>query len=283
VRALVLAAVCACNGTMERYFAGDIAETFDDQVYVAGSTNPRQRLDLVVPRGASGVPVVVFVHGGFWIHQDKNYFAPFVGLYHNVGIALARRGIATAVIDYRLAPEVMFEQQLDDVAAAVRWVHDHVAEHGGDPQRMVIAGHSAGGHIAALLAFDDGRLTSRGVDTSAIRGYVPLSPILDLPAMAAADPDDAAIAAEVFGTALVAESPVTYLSPATAPILLVMGSADLDIVLAQVPPAVATLAAMNAPVQFHELPGKTHDDIVVDFDTDADAVTPLVAPFVEAL
>jgi len=176
---------------MEAYFGNDVAETTNDIVYVAGSTNPRQRLDLVMPRGVIGAPIVVFIHGGFWIHQDKNYFQPFVGLYHNVGIALARRGIGTAIIDYRLAPEVMFEQQLDDVAAAIHWVWDYAPEYCGDSNRIVVAGHSAGGHIAALLAFDPQRLAARGVDTTAIKGYAPLSPILDLEQMAASSSEDA--------------------------------------------------------------------------------------------
>jgi acetyl esterase/lipase len=87
----------------------------------------------------------------------------------------------------------------------------------------------------------------------------------------------------VFGTDLVAESPTTYLKQAIAPTLLVFGGNDLNIVLAQVPPAAATLAQLGAPVDVQQIAGKTHDDIVVDFDTDADAVTPLLAPFIEAL
>jgi len=96
MRALLVVA-CACNGSMEAYFAEDVVHQIDDQVYVDGSTNPRQRLDLVIPRDAPGFPVVVFIHGGFWIHQDKDYFQPFVGLYHNVGIALGRHGIGSAI------------------------------------------------------------------------------------------------------------------------------------------------------------------------------------------
>jgi len=119
IRALVLVALTACSGTMEAFFAQDVADYHPDIPYVAGTDNPRQYLDLYVPRGATNVPVVVFVHGGFWVHQDKNYFQPVVGLYRNVGYALARRGIATAVIDYRLVarPSVTFDDQLADAFA----------------------------------------------------------------------------------------------------------------------------------------------------------------------
>ena len=77
-------------------------------------------------------------YGGYWIHQDRDYFEPVTGLYHNVGIALARRGIGVATISYRLVPDVPFEDELDDVALATKWTHDHIAEHGGDPNRIVL-------------------------------------------------------------------------------------------------------------------------------------------------
>lgn len=272
--------LCACNGTMETYFAQDVVDEVLDQPYADGK-NPRQYLDLFLPKRATSYPVVVFVHGGFWIHQDRDYYEPVVGLYHNVGIALARRGIGVACISYRLVPDVPFEDELDDVALATRWTHDHIAEHGGDPTRMVLAGHSAGGHIAALLAFDEDRLRSRGVEVDAIRGYAPLSPILDLAQMAADDPDDAQIASEVFGAQLAAYSPSTYFSATVKPLLIALGSEDLPILRTQVPPAISTLQGLGAPVEYHEVPGATHDDMVLDFDQDPDPVTPLVGDFVK--
>ena len=84
---------------MEAFFAQDVVDEHLDEAYVDGTRDPRQHLDLFVPRGLASYPVVVFIHGGFWIHQSKDFFQPVVGLYRNVGIALARRGIATAVIE----------------------------------------------------------------------------------------------------------------------------------------------------------------------------------------
>jgi acetyl esterase/lipase len=279
--ALACAAVLVgCNGSMESFFAGDVVEMRFDQRYVDGSDNPRHTLDLYLPREVDGFPVVVFVHGGFWIHQDKDYFQPIVGLYRNVGIALARRGIGSAVIDYRLVPEVTFDDQFDDVAQAIRWVHAHVAEHRGDADALVLAGHSAGGHITALAAFDDARLAASGVELAAIHGYAPLSPILDLEQMAASSAEHAAIAEEVFGAALAEYSPRTHFKPTVSPVLLLMGEHDESFLVEQIPPAVAELEALAAPVTFHQLPGKTHDDLVLDFDSDDDLVTPLLATFV---
>jgi acetyl esterase/lipase len=153
---------------MRAYFSADVVETSKDISYVQGTSNPRQRLDVYVPRGGSGFPVVVFIHGGYWIAQDKDYFAPLVGLYGNVGRALARRGIGVVVLNYRLVPDVAFPEQLSDVVSAIRWTQDNVERYGGDPRRLVVAGHSAGGHMAALLALDPARLRTGGVDAGSI-------------------------------------------------------------------------------------------------------------------
>ena len=271
--------LCACNGTMESYFAQDVVDEVLDQPYADGK-NERQYLDLFLPRDATDYPVVVFVHGGYWIHQDRDYFEPVVGLYHNVGIALARRGIGVATISYRLVPDVPFEDELDDVALATKWTHDHIAEHGGDPNRIVLAGHSAGGHIAALFALDETRLTERG---ASVLGYIPLSPIVDLQAMAASSAEDAQIADEVFGTALAEYSPTSYLSGSTKPLLFGLGTADEPFIAAQVPPVIEQLQALGAPVNLVTVQGATHDDMVLNFDTADDQLTGPIVAFVNTL
>ncbi len=275
MRALLLLALTGCAGTMETFFAQDVVDEHLDVPYVDGTTDPRQHLDYFLPRDLAAYPIVVFIHGGFWIHQSKDFFQPVVGLYRNVGIALARRGIATAVIDYRLAPSVTFDEQFGDVAAAIAWVQTHVQD-----ARMVISGHSAGGHITALAAFDEAKLAAGGVDLGAIVAYAPLSPILDLQQMADSSTTDAAIAAEVFGDDLVTNSPVTYFKGAVKPLLILLGGNDVPFIIDQVTAAVPPLKALGAPVTFHVVPGHTHDDMVLDFDTDGDAITPLLAPFV---
>lgn len=282
MRAALLAITCVgCNGAMDAYFAQDVVEIERDVEY---GDNPRQKLDLYMPRGAEHVPVVVFVHGGFWIRQAKDFFQPFVGLYGNAGIALARKGIGVAVIDYRLVPAVTFDEEYADVSHAIAWVQDHIATRGGDPEYMVIAGHSAGGHMTALSAFDEPRLAANGVDTSTIRGYAPLSPILDLAMLAAHPPmENADIVDEVFGDNLAPYSPRTHFKADTKPLLIILGDRDLESLKDQVPQAVDELRALGTPVELHLIAGKDHDQIVTDFDTDADAMTPLIADFVDAV
>ncbi|HSO36226.1 MAG TPA: alpha/beta hydrolase, partial [Labilithrix sp.] len=83
-------------------------------VYRAGSTNPKHRLDVYAPRNAKGAPVVHFVHGGYWVAGDKDYYRALTGLYGSVGEALAARGIVTVVQSYRLVPEGTIDDLLDD-------------------------------------------------------------------------------------------------------------------------------------------------------------------------
>ena len=120
---------------------------------------PRNKLDVWVPakRPATPLPVVVFFYGGGWVS----------GIAAITALPAApspRRGFVTIVADYRLVPEVRFPAFLQDGALAVKWARDHVAQYGGDPRRISLAGHSAGAYEAAMLALDRHYLRDVGVD-----------------------------------------------------------------------------------------------------------------------
>jgi acetyl esterase/lipase len=115
---------------------------------IAYADLPRQKLDVYVPRNAkSALSVVVFFYGGDWQNGKKDD-------YRFVAQAIASKGFIAVLPDYRLYPEVTFPAFVNDGALAVRWVHDNIARFGGDPKRVFLAGHSAGGHIVALLTLD---------------------------------------------------------------------------------------------------------------------------------
>ena len=124
-----------------------------DIIYKPGSSSPKHRLDLFQP-AAKGWPVMVFVHGGGWEEGDKSLRVGGEDIYGNIGRFCASRGIGVAVINYRLQPEVTWRQQVSDVADAVAWVKMHVGSYGGDPSRIFLAGHSAGGHLASFVALN---------------------------------------------------------------------------------------------------------------------------------
>jgi acetyl esterase/lipase len=123
---------------------------------VAGA---RGSLDVFAPRQpAAGRPVVVFFYGGGFRRGEKS-------MYSFVGKALQAHGYLAVVPDYRLYPEVRYQGFLSDGAKAVRWARDHAAEYGGDPTKIVLMGHSAGGYIAAMLAVDPRWLAAEGMDS----------------------------------------------------------------------------------------------------------------------
>ena len=115
------------------------------------------RLDVYVPKQpAAPRPVVFFIHGGSWDSGSKNDF-----IYKAIGRRLAKRGFVGVVVSYRLAPRVLVPAQADDCAAALAWTVQHIREYGGDPKRIVLMGHSAGGGLAALLATGGDTLLAR--------------------------------------------------------------------------------------------------------------------------
>ncbi|MGO4396068.1 alpha/beta hydrolase [Variovorax sp. M-6] len=113
--------------------------------------HPGQVLDLYRPSGAHRAPVVVFVHGGAFVRGAKNINAQ---MYGNVLAWFARHGCVGVNVEYRLAPEAVYPAGAHDVAAACQWVDKHVADWGGDPARICLIGHSAGGTHAATYVYD---------------------------------------------------------------------------------------------------------------------------------
>jgi len=114
---------------------------------IAYANGARHTLDVCRPKSATAAPVVVFFYGGGWRSGSKR-------IYRYVAKALARRGYVAVLPDYRIYPQARYPDFLDDGAQAMRWVKDNAKRFGGDPQKIFLMGHSAGAHIAAMLAID---------------------------------------------------------------------------------------------------------------------------------
>ena len=182
-----------------------------DQAFGEGD---RRKLDIYAPtRLAAGskLPIIVFFYGGSWNSGSKEGYA-------FVGRALAARGFVVVIPDYRLVPEVRFPGFLEDGAAAVKWVRANAPRFGGDPDNMVLAGHSAGAYNAAMLSLDPRWL---GPDRAAIRGFAGLAGPYDfLPLDGITKP--------VFGEAtdLDATQPVNFAGAGDPPTLLMVAGKD---------------------------------------------------------
>jgi acetyl esterase/lipase len=127
-------------------------------------------LDLYRPVGptANAVPVVVFFYGGSWRRGNRAQYA-------FVGHRLAQQGVLAIVADYRTFPRTTFSGFVEDAAGAVAWARRHAADYGGDPQRLFVAGHSAGAQIAALIGTDAGYLAAHGLRPRDLAGVIGLS------------------------------------------------------------------------------------------------------------
>lgn len=137
----------------------------------------RHRLDLFLPKGRKRFPVVVLFHGGAWTTGDNRC----CGLYSSVGEYLASRGIGVVMPNYRLSPQVRHPEHVRDAARAVAWARDNIERYGGRVDRLFLAGHSAGGHIAALLATDEQYLSAQGLSVANVRGVIALSGVYQVP------------------------------------------------------------------------------------------------------
>ena len=141
------------------------------------SADVRQKVDVYWPEGAKNLPVVFWIHGGGWQAGDKSS----VQLKPQ---AFVEKGFVFVSTGYRLLPQVEMKTIFLDIAKSVRWVHDHIAEHGGDPKRILVMGHSAGAQLAALISIDDRYLKTEGLSLEIIKGCVPVDgDTFDLPAI----------------------------------------------------------------------------------------------------
>ena len=182
---------------------------------IAYGSAQRHKLDIYVPEGGGGgADVAVFFYGGRWTYGSK-------ADYRFVDQALASKGIITVIVDYRLHPDVRFPSFVEDAAKAVGWVHRRVAEHGGDPGRIYLVGHSAGAHIAAMLALAPRFLAAEDVGTGDVRGFIGLAGPYDF--LPIKDP----IVKEVFSVDDLNDTqPITHADGRAPDTLLLTGDAD---------------------------------------------------------
>ncbi len=124
----------------------------------------RCRLDLYHPLGETGFSTIVWFHGGGLRAGEKE-----------IPEALQRKGVAVAAPNYRLHPDVRAPVYIEDAAAAVAWVFKHIGEYGGDPARIFVSGHSAGGYLASMTGLDKRWLGSHGIDADRIAGLITFS------------------------------------------------------------------------------------------------------------
>ena len=153
------------------------AQDIKRNIPYAEPAHERQVLDIYSPVGAKNLPVVFWIHGGGWQTGDKSS----VQLKPQV---FMEKGFVFVSTNYRLLPSVEMGSIIRDIAKSIHWVHDHIAEHGGDPHRLLVMGHSAGAQLAALICTDERYLKAEGLSLAILKGCVPVDgDTYDVPAI----------------------------------------------------------------------------------------------------
>ncbi len=235
----------------------------------AGYSPVKHRLDVYRPSGASRAPVILFVHGGSWQSGDKSF-------YDFIGERFAAQGFVTVVINYRLTPAVRHPEHVRDVARAFRWTYEHVHAYGGDPRSIYLAGHSAGGHLVALLALNERFLEAEGMRTNMIRGVIGVSGVYVI------EPD-ARLFDDVFSAdpaARLDASPLEHVDARQPPFLLAYGRFDFPTLDDQAEALAEALVSQGTPARAEEIGGRGHYSIVLNLGKSGDPTTQLIESFV---
>lgn len=255
-----------------------ILQTEVDYVEGEGADPVKNTLDIFRPEGQTGLPVLLFFHGGVWQLGDKDS-------YTNVGQALARRGIVTLVVNYRLTPTVRHPGHVQDAARAVAWALENVERFGGRKDRIFLSGHSAGGHLVTLLLFDPSYLRAVGHAPEELAGVIALSGVFDLTRPIDDTPEGGfeSFIYPPFGedkAARLAASPVSHLHAVRPPLLVLVAGEDYKDMRQQSRDFVAALKARKLPVSFLTVPGRGHFELVQRIGSDADPTTEHLVRFV---
>jgi acetyl esterase/lipase len=257
---IVVIVLCLANAAV----AG--AETYAVRVirdlpYLQGAkyADAKDKLDLYLPEGRRNAPVIVWYYGNQLMGGDKSED-------EFVGRRFASAGFVTAVVNYRLSPSVSHPAHILDAAASFAWVKRHIAEYGGDADRVFASGYSAGGYLVALLATDARYLAAHKLSPRDIRGVAP-------------DRD-----ASVWGTdraVWVDASPAHHLHANGPPMLILYADRDEDWRREQnVEVAAAMKATGRTNVEIAMISDRTHATIRSRIGSDGDTTTEQIIRFV---
>ena len=211
-------------------------------------------LDVYAPHQATNAPVVVFFYGGSWEGGRRRW-------YRYVGEALASNGVIAVVPDYRKYPDVRFPDFMEDAANATKWTFAHAAEFGGDAKRIFVMGHSAGGHIAALLACDKRYLNAAGMQPRDLAGMIGLAG-----AYAFLPYQDEE--AEIFGNDAKGRydsQPINFVDGDEPPMLLLQGQDDREVTPNNAEVMAERAQAMDGTATLKLYPGVGHGDLLLAF------------------
>ena len=216
-----------------------------------------QKLDVFLPErpSAGPLPILAFAHGGSWIAGYKEWMA-------FMAPAITAIPAVFVSVSYRLAPENRYPLPFQDCVDAIKWIHDHADDFGGDRSRIYVGGHSAGGHLMALAAMRNDWQQTRNLPKDIIKGCVAVSALFDLRLNTQSSPAESQLYNAFLHTPEDGEaaSPVTYISPEAPPFVITIGENDFPFVRKQAADMCKKLEAAGGEVIFQDLEEHDHFD-----------------------
>ena len=232
----------------------DLAPRLDVEV----GPHPGERLDLFLPPPGAPrpTPVHAFIHGGYWQRMDKADFS-------YVARPLVAAGAAVAVINYDLMPAVRMAELVRQCRAALAWLHRHAASFGGDSTRLTVSGHSAGGHLVAMMLATDWPAFGAGLPADLVAAGCAISGLYDL------EPIRLCYLNDVLGLTpdeARAHSPALLAPPRPRPLAVVVGALEGPEYHRQVDALVAAWRPAGVPIEVIDLPGHDHFTIMASLE-----------------
>ena len=220
---------------------------------LAYGDDPRQTMDVYAPTGARDLPVVVFFYGGGWDSGSRE-------VYGWAAQAIAARGFVVFLPDYRIVPQVRFPSFIEDAAAATARAGDLARDYGGDGARLAVAGHSAGAHLATMIALDRRYMQAVG-RPDLIKAAVGLAGPYDFL------PFDVPASVNAFGRAPdpTLTQPVTFARADAPPLWLGHGTDDVVVHAEDTTILDARMKAVGGRSEAKLYPGLDHADLIATF------------------
>ena len=219
---------------------------------VAYGPEDDQDIDIYLPDDvtATNVPVFMFIHGGSWTHGYKEwlgFMAPAFTTLPAIFVSVA----------YRLAPDTKFPLPVEDCRDALKWVYENIGEHGGDRNRIFVGGHSAGGHLAAMLTLELDALEASGLPRDVLKACFPVSGVFDLVGR-----DEERLGPLLSSPADArAASPIQLVEGNRTPFLFAIGEIDFPELIPQSHAMAEALRNQSGTVELMDMPGEDHFNI----------------------
>lgn len=219
---------------------------------IAYGLSDRETLDLFLPEDPRGAPVEMYIHGGFWRSREKSDFSYIAGPVVEAG------GIA-AIVDYDLCPTVTLDEIVRQMRACLVWLYQNSAEYGGDPNRLHVTGHSAGGHLAAMLLATD--WTAYELPADVLKSVLPISGVFEVaPVMRTSVQEAVQLTAEIAER----NSPAFLPAQSKPPVAVTVGTSESEEFRRQSKAYADALVAQGLSVEHFEMPDANHFSILTD-------------------